>query len=140
MAITQAICNSFKLEILQGKHTTVHEYKIALYTSLAAMDENTASYAVTNEIAAAGGYSAGGSTLAGANATIVNNVAILDFTDVNYTTASFSARGALIYNNTLAGKNAVCVIDFGADYAAVNGAFQVQFPAPTSALAMIRIK
>jgi hypothetical protein len=139
MAITAGICNSYKAEILAGNHTSAHTYKIALYTSNATLSEATTAFSVSgNEVVGGGGYTTGGATLSGFNINIDTSVAILDFADVTYSTATFSARGALIYNASVSNK-AVCVLDFGADIAASNGAFTITFPSSAAATGLIRI-
>ncbi len=138
MAITQGLCNSYKYEIMKGLHLAAHDYYLALYTSNATMSATNSSYLAANE-STGGGYVAGGAILAGFNATDNASVAILDFTDWALSTATIKASGAMIYNNTLAGKNSVCILAFGSSYAASNGSFTIQFPAPVAATALIRI-
>lgn len=136
MAITQAICNSYKQEILSGVHTSAHVYKIALYTSTATMDASTTVYATTNEITGTG-YSAGGATLAGFTTALTSSTANLTWSDPSWASATFTARGALIYNSSVSNK-AVMVIDFGSDITATAGTFTVDLP-PSGATALIRI-
>jgi len=138
MAITQALTRSYKQEILGGTHLAADVYKIALYTSAAALDKNTTAYSATNEVVGAG-YSAGGMAIAGFNVTIDTDTAILDWTtDPVWAAATITARGALIYNSTRANK-AVAVLDFGADIISTAGNFTVVLPAPTAAAGLIRI-
>jgi hypothetical protein len=137
MAITQALCNSYKQEILKGVHNDTDTYKIALFTSAASLDKTTTAYATTNEITGTG-YTAGGVTLAGFTVSITSDTAYLDFsTDPSWASASLTARGALIYNSTQ-GNKAVAVLDFGADFTSTNGTFTVVLPAP-GATALVRI-
>jgi hypothetical protein len=139
--ISQALCNSYKQEILSGIHLAAHEYKIALYTNAAALSKATTAYSVTDEAPATGGYTAGGKVLTGFTTGLINDTAYVDFTaDPSWGPgATITARGALIYNNTLAGKNAVAVLDFGSDYSCSNGLYTVTFPVAGETTALIRI-
>jgi hypothetical protein len=137
MAITQAICNSYKKEILDGTHLSSNTYKIALYTSSATLDKTTTAYTATNEVANGSGYTTGGATLSGFTSALTSDTANLTWTDPSWASASFTARGALIYNSSVSNK-AVMVIDFGADVTATNGTFTVDLPA-SGASALIRI-
>lgn len=146
MAITQAICNSFKQEILQGKHDftngTGHTFKIALYTSSATLDKTTTDYSATNEVSGTG-YSAGGAALTTVTPTVSSDVAFTDFADVTFSSATITANGALIYNTTTGGGSGttegVCVLAFGGDKSSTNGDFTIQFPTADSSNAIIRI-
>jgi len=139
--IISAICNSYKLEIIQGVHKTTDEYYIALFTDVATIDKDTTSYTgLLEEVANGNGYTTGGKLLEGLTLVLDNDVAIIDFeTDPLWTSSTITARGCLIYNNSLVGKNAVGVIDFGGDYSSTNGEFKITFPLPTSSLAILRI-
>lgn len=138
MAITAALCNSYKLEVLTGVHTAAHTYKIALFTNLAALSKATTAYAVTNEVVGTG-YVAGGVALAGLVTALDVDTAILDFTtDPTWANSTIMARGALIYNSSATNK-AVAVLDFGADITSTNGTFTVTFPAATAAAGLVRI-
>lgn len=151
MAITSAICSSFKQELLEGKHdfqtsgSGGHSFKIALYTSSATLGAATTAYSATNEITNTAGsaYSAGGAALTNTGVGLTSTTAFTDFSDVSYTSASFTANGALIYNTTTDGgsstTNAVAVIAFGSDKTATNGTFTIQFPANDSSSAIIRL-
>jgi len=151
MAITSAICSSFKQELLEGKHdfqtsgSGGHSFKIALYTSSATLGASTTAYSATNEITNTAGsaYSAGGAALTNTGVGLTSTTAFTDFSDVSYTSASFTANGALIYNTTTDGgsgtTNAVAVIAFGSDKTATNGTFTIQFPANDSSNAIIRL-
>ena len=151
MAITSAICSSFKQELLEGKHDFQtsgnggHSFKIALYTSSATLGASTTAYSATNEITNTAGsaYSAGGAALTNTGVGLTSTTAFTDFSDVQYTSASFTANGALIYNTTTDGgsstTNAVAVIAFGSDKTATNGTFTIQFPANDSSSAIIRL-
>ena len=141
MAIQQAVCNSFKQEILEGIHdfeSGGDEFKLALYTSDANLSAATTAYSATNEVGDSGEYSAGGGTLQSQQTGLDTGVAIVDFADLSFTGVTLTARGALIYN-TSASNKAVCVLDFGSDKTATSGTFTIQFPAFTSAAAILRI-
>lgn len=138
MAITQAFCNSYKLEILQGVHEAADTYKIALYVSAATLNKSTTVYAATNEVVGTG-YTVGGATLSGFSVTLDTDTAMLDWTtDPTWPAATITARGALIYNSTQ-GNKAVAVLDFGSDITSTNGTFTVQLPAPAAATGLIRV-
>lgn len=149
MAISSAICSSFKQELLQGKHdfdsSGGDTFKIALYTSSASLGAATTDYSSSNEITNTAGsaYSAGGATLTNQGVSLSSTTAFTDFSDVSYTSASFTANGALIYNTTTDGgsstTDAVAVIAFGSDKTATNGTFTIQFPANDSSNAIIRL-
>lgn len=143
MAITQAICNSWKQDILSGIQLLSHEYKIALFIlSGSNLSKSTTTYTgAPAEVAEAGGYVTGGGILVGFSVTLDGDTAILDWTTdpVWGPGATITARGALIYNNTLSGKNAVLVLDFGGDYVSTNGNFTVKFPLPAATTGLIRM-
>ena len=138
MAITTAICNSFKREILSGTHTSAHTYKIALFTSSASLDATTETYSSSNEVANGNGYTTGGATLSGFAVSGSGSVARLDFTDPSWSNATITARGCLIYNSSVSNK-AVAVYDFGADKTSTAGTFAVDLPAAGDATSLIRI-
>ena len=155
MAITTAMCTSFKSELLQGIHNfhngsgggtttttgTGNTFKIALFTSSATLAASTTAYATTNEVSGTG-YSAGGNTLTNVDPTTSGTTALTDFADTSWSSASITARGALIYNSsTTAGSanRAVCALDFGADKTSTSGDFVIQFPAADASNAIIRI-
>lgn len=150
MAITQAMATSFKIEILDGIHnfgtgvvragTGADTYKIALYTSSATLDATTTAYTTTNEVAGTG-YTAGGNTLTisqvptnGGSGT----TAYLSFANTSWSTATITARGAMIYNSTQSNK-CVAVLDFGSDKSSTAGTFQINFPTADATNAIIRI-
>lgn len=138
MAITSAVCNSFKQELLGGIHDLDTDViKIALYTSAATLDDSTTSYITSNEVVGAG-YVAGGNTLSGASISLDGSVAIVDFSDTTWSSATITARGALIYNSSKSNK-AIATIDFGGDKISTNGSFVVQMPAANGTDAIIRI-
>jgi len=138
MAITQALCTSFKSELLGGTHDLdTDAIKIALFTSSASLDATTTAYSTTNE-ASGTGYTAGGNTLTSAAISVDGTTAIVDFADTTWSSATITARGALIYNSSKANR-AIAVLDFGGDKTSTNGDFTIQFPAAAAATAIIRI-
>jgi len=141
MAITQAMCTSFKVELLTGTHnftnSTGDTFKLALYTSSATLDASTTAYSATNE-ASGTGYSAGGGTLVNVTPTSSGTTAFTDFSDLTFSSATITARGCLIYNSTDSDK-AVAVLDFGGDKTSTNGDFTIQFPTADASDAIIRI-
>ncbi len=156
MAITQAMCTSFKSELMLAVHdfraTGGDTFKLAMYTSSATIDANTTAYSATNEVTGTN-YTAGGGTLTrtgvgATNSTTTNGTGFTDFTDLTFTNATVTARGALIYNttpsansnaNTTLTNAAVCVLDFGSDKTSTAGDFTIVFPAFDAANAIIRI-
>ena len=149
MAISSAICNSFKQEILVGTHnftaSSGNTFKIALYTSSASLGAGTTAYSTSNEISNTSGsaYSAGGATLTNNGVSLSSTTAFVDFADVTYSSASFTANGAMIYNTTTDGgsgtTDAVAIIAFGGDKTASNGTFKIEFPAADASNAIIRL-
>lgn len=141
MAITQAMCTSFKVELLQGVHnftaSTGDTFKIALYTSSASLDATTTAYTTSNEVVGTG-YTAGGNTLTNVTPTSSGTTAFTDFADTTWSTATITARGALIYNSTDSNKS-VCVLDFGSDKTSTAGNFTIVFPTADASNAIIRI-
>jgi len=142
MAITQAVANSFKGELLQGTHnftlSTGNVFKLALYTSAATLSSATTVYTSTNEVVNTGQYVTGGGVLTNVSPLVSSGVAFIDFADISFTGVTLTAAGALIYNTSATNK-AVCVLDFGADKTATSGTFTIQFPADTTAAAILRI-
>jgi hypothetical protein len=141
MAISSAICTSFKQEILVGTHnftaSSGDTFKIALYTSSASLGASTTAYSTSNEISGTG-YTAAGATLTSVTPTTSGTTALCDFADVSFTSASFTANGALIYNDSQSDK-AVAVIAFGGDKTVSSGTFTIQFPTADASNAIIRI-
>lgn len=144
------MATSFKTELLKGCHdftlTTGDAFKLALYTSSATFDATTTAYTATNEVAASGSYTAGGGTLTNITATNSGTTAFTDFANIDFTTATITARGAMIYNTTpnttsSAGLTnpTVVILDFGSDKTSTSGTFTVVFPSATSSTAIIRI-
>ena len=143
MAITQAMCTSFKQALLDGEmdfsSDTSQTFKIALFTSSATLDATTTAYSVTNEVSGTG-YTAGGNTLTiSTNPATSGTTAFLDFADTTWSAASITARGALIYKADGATNPAVAVLDFGADKTSTAGDFTIQFPTADASSAIIRI-
>jgi hypothetical protein len=138
MAIVQSMVSSFKQQILLGEHDLDTDViKIALYTSAATLGAATTVYSTSDEVVGVG-YTAGGNTLAGATVSLTGTTAFVDFSDTTWTTATITARGALIYNSSKSDK-AIAVLDFGADKTSTAGNFVVQFPANDSSSAIIRV-
>ncbi len=156
MAITQAMCTSFKAELMLAVHdfrvTSGDTFKIALYTSAATIDANTTAYTTSNEVTGTG-YTAGGNTLSRLgvvtnNETTSTGTGFTDFSDTVWSGATITARGALIYNSTPSALSnsgatltnpAVCTLDFGSDKTSTGGDFSIIFPAATNTTAIIRI-
>ncbi|MEK9768152.1 MAG: hypothetical protein VW683_04435 [Betaproteobacteria bacterium] len=141
MAITQATCTSFKQELLEAVHDfTSHVFKIALYSDSATLGAGTTVYSTDNEITNTSGtaYTAGGKALTTIAPTSSGTVAFVDFDNISWTSASFTARGALIYNSSASNK-AVAVLDFGSNRVVSDDTFEVQFPVSSATTAVIRI-
>ena len=142
MAITQAMCTSFKSELLTAEHNFAasggNTFKIALYTSSATLGATTTAYSSTNEVSGTG-YTATGNTLTNVNPTTSGTTAYTDFADTTWSSATITANGALIYNDSHASDAAVCVLAFGGDKTSTNGDFTVQFPTADASNAIIRI-
>ena len=144
MAITQAVCNSFKRDVLQeGHQIKTDTLKIALFTSAASLSAGTSVFSSSNEVVSSGGYAPGGGTLTGVTISLgatsaAGGSAIIDFADISFTSTTFSARGALIYNSSNSNK-AIAVLDFGSDKVSTNGTFTISFPAAAAATAIITL-
>jgi hypothetical protein len=146
VAITTAMCTSFKAELLEAKHdfnsSGGHTFKIALFTSSATLGASTTDYSTSDEVVGVG-YTAGGNTLTNVNPTSSGTTAFTDFNDTTWSTATITANGALIYNTTTDGgsgtTNAVAVLAFGGDKTSTNGDFTIQFPTADASNAIIRI-
>ena len=149
MAITSAICSSFKQELLQGKHnfssSSGDTFKIALFTSSASLGAATTDYSTSNEITNTSGtaYTAGGATLTNSGVSLSSTTAFTDFSDVSFTSATFTANGAMIYNTTTgtdtSTTDAVAIIAFGADKTVSSGTLTIQFPTAGATTAIIRL-
>ena len=142
MAITSAVCTSFKVELLKGVHNFSasggNTFKIALYTSSASLGASTTAYSTSNEISGTG-YTAAGATLTSSDPVADSTTAVCDFTDVSYTSASFTANGCLIYNDSASGDPACVVVAFGGDKTVTSGTFTIQFPTADASNAIIRL-
>lgn len=140
------MCTSFKQELLTGSHnftaSTGHTFKLAMYDNNASFTAATTAYTTTNEVTGSG-YTAGGGTLTNVTPTTSGTTALTDFDDLTFTTATVTARGALIYNTTTAGGSSttdtVVVLDFGSNKTSTAGDFTIQFPAADASNAIIRI-
>lgn len=138
MAITQAMCSSFKQELLGGIHDLdTDTIRLALYTSAATLDASTTAYSATNEVVGPG-YTAGGNTLTSPVISLDGTTAVVDFANTTWAAATISARGALIYNASKANR-AIAVLDFGSDKVSTDGDFTVVMPAAAAATAIVRI-
>ena len=146
MAITQAMCTLFKKDLLLGDHhLDTDDIRIALYTSSASLDASTDAYTTSNEITNTSGsaYTAGGEQLTSVTVTENSTSGVFDAADPEWTSATFTARGALIYNKTLYdsdnNRGAIAVLDFGGDFTVSGGTFKIVFPAATASNAIVRI-
>ena len=145
MAITSAVCTSFKVELLKGVHnftaTSGNTFKIALYDSDATLGASTTAFSTSEEITNTSGtaYTSGGATLTSVTPVASSTTAVCDFSDVSYTDATFTANGALIYNDTATGDPACAVIAFGSDKTVTAGTFTIQFPTADATNAIIRL-
>ena len=143
MAITSAICNSFKTEILKAVHnftaSSGNTFNLALYTSSATLNKSTTAYTTSNEVANGNGYTTKGNALTSVTPVLSTDTAVCDFADTSFTSASFTARGCLIFNEDASGDPAVCAIDFGSDKTVTSGTFTIQFPTADASNAIIRI-
>jgi hypothetical protein len=149
MAIAQAMCTSFKQELMLGTHnfaTNGNAFKLALYaeggggksSTTATLGAATTAYTTTGEVANSGSYSAAGGVLTKVAPTTSGTTAFTDFADVSFTTATITAMGALIFNDTN-GDKAVCVLDFTSNKTSTSGTFTIQFPTADASNAIIRI-
>ena len=148
MSIASAVCSSFKTEVLRAIHNFTNggnEFKLALYTSSANLGAATTAYATNpggggnTEVANGNGYTTKGIALTNVTPALSGDVACCDFSDVSFTSASFTTRGCLIFNDTATNDPAVCAIDFGGDKTVSSGTFTIQFPAADASNAIVRI-
>lgn len=142
MAITQAVANSFKTQVLTATHnftaTTGNTFKIALFTNSATLNKSTTVYDSTDNEVTGTGYTAGGNTLTSVTPALSTDTAVCDFSDSSWSTATITARGALIYNSSASNK-AVVALDFGGDKTSTAGTFTIQFPAADASNAILRL-
>ena len=142
MAITQAMATSFKQELLEGVHNFKNSggdtFKIALYTSSASLDASTTAYTTSSEVANGNVYTTGGNTLTRVDPSSSGTTGFTDFADTTWSSATITARGAMIYNDTDSDK-AVAILDFGSDKSSSGGDFTITFPAADASNAIIRI-
>jgi hypothetical protein len=137
------MCTSFKVELMKAVHNfttgTGNTFKLALYDNSASFTAATTAYTVTNEVANSGTYAAGGGTLTNVTPIATGTTAFTDFVDLSFTSATITAFGALIYNDTAAGDPTVCVLDFGGAKTSTSGTFTIIFPTADASNAIIRI-
>lgn len=137
------MCTSFKKELMTATHnfttSTGNTFKLALYDNNASFTAATTAYTATNEVSASGTYAAGGGALTNVTPTTSSTTAFTDFADITFTSATITARGALIYNDTAAGDPSIVVLDFGSDKTSTAGDFQIVFPTADASNAIIRI-
>ena len=137
------MCTSFKVELMQGVHnftaSTGNTFKLAMYDNNASFTAATTAYTNTNEVANSGTYSAGGGTLTNVTPTSSGTTAFTDFADLSFTSATITAYGAMIYNDSAAGNPSVCILDFGGAKTSTNGTFTIVFPTADASNAIIRI-
>jgi hypothetical protein len=141
--INQAVCNSFKAQLLDGDHDFSSAggdvFKLALYQSNAVLNATTTVFSSVNEVTPNGTYISGGGVLQGQTVSLDSATGIVTFSDLSFTGVTLSALGAVIYNTSFGSNAAVCVLDFGAVKTATSGTFTILFPAFTSAAAILRI-
>ena len=147
MAITSAICNSFKQEILEAEHnftaSTGNTFNLALYDSDAVLSKSTTVYITTEELATTGGYTAKGNALTSVTPVLDSDTAVCDFANESWTSATFTARGLLLYNTTaitgFTTNRSICAINFGGDKTVTSGTFTIEFPAAAASTAIIQL-
>tara|TARA_R110000744_G_scaffold10836_1_gene33422 strand:- start:119 stop:547 length:429 start_codon:yes stop_codon:yes gene_type:complete len=141
LAISQAVCSSFKQELLEAEHDFTngeHTFRIALYTSSATLGASTAAYTTSNEISGTN-YVAKGAALTNVTPTLSGTTGLTDFADLTWSSATITARGGLLFNDSHASDSSVLVMDFGANKTSTSGDFTIQFPAADASNAIIRI-
>ena len=142
MAISQAMCSSFKQELLEAKHNFLNSggntFKIALYTSSASLGASTTAYTTSNEVSGTG-YTAKGNSLTRVDPSTSGTTALTDFADTTWSSSTITARGAMIFNDSASGDPSVVILDFGADKTSTAGDFTIAFPAADASNAIIRI-
>ena len=142
MAITTAMCTTFKKELLEAVHnfknTGGSTFNLALYTSSASLGAGTTAYTTSNEVSGTG-YTAKGASLTRVDPSNDGTTAITDFSDLTFSSSTITARGALIFNDSASVDPADCALDFGSDKSSSSGDFTIQFPAADASNAIIRI-
>ena len=137
------MCTSFKVELMKAVHnfttSTGNTFKLALYDNTPSFNAATTAYTSSGEVSASGSYSAGGGALTNVTPTSTGTTAFTDFADLSFTSATITAYGAMIYNNTAAGDPSVCILDFGGAKTSTNGTFTIIFPTADATSAIIRI-
>ena len=142
MAITSAVCNTFKTEALRAIHNFTqggNTFRLALYTSSATLNKSTQTYITNGEVANGNGYTTKGAALTNVTPALSGDTAVCDFANISFTSASFTANGCLIFNDTAANDPSVCAIAFGGDKTVTNGTFTIEFPAADASNAILRI-
>jgi hypothetical protein len=142
MAITSAVCNTFKTEVLKAVHNFTNggnTFRLALYTSSATLNKSTTAYTTSNEVANGNGYTTKGEALTNVTPALSGDTAVCDFANISFTSASFTANGCLIFNDTASGDPSVCAIAFGGDKTVTSGTFTIEFPAADASNAILRI-
>jgi hypothetical protein len=137
------MCTSFKVELMRAVHnfttSTGNTFKLAMYDNTASFTAATTAYTATNEVAASGSYSAGGGALTNVTPTSTGTTAFTDFADLSFTSATITAFGAMIYNDTASGDPSVCILDFGGSKSSSAGTFTIIFPTADATNAILRI-
>ena len=142
MAITSAVCNTFKTEVLRAIHNFTNggnTFRLALYTDQATLNKSTTQYITANEVANGNGYTTKGAALTNVTPALSGDTACCDFSNISFTSASFTANGCLIFNDTASGDPSVCAIAFGGDKTVTSGTFTIEFPAADASNAILRI-
>ena len=142
MAITSAVCNTFKTEVLKAVHNFTNganTFRLALYTSSATLNKSTTAYTTSNEVANGNGYTTKGEALTNVTPALSGDTAVCDFANISFTSASFTANGCLIFNDTASGDPSVCAIAFGGDKTVTSVTFTIEFPAADASNAILRI-
>ena len=142
MTIASAVCNTFKTEALRAIHNFTqggNTFRLALYTSSATINKSTTAYTTSNEVANGNGYTTKGAALTNVTPALSGDTACCDFANISFTSASFTANGCLIFNDTATNDPSVCAIAFGGDKTVTNGTFTIEFPAADASNAILRI-
>ena len=143
MAIASEICNSFKQEILEAEHnftaSSGNTFNLALYDSDAVLSKSTTAYTTSEELATTGGYTAKGIALTSVTPVLDSDTAVCDFANTSWSSATFTANGCMIFNDSASGDPSVCTIAFGGDKTVTSGTFTIEFPAAAAATAIIQL-